>query len=66
MGITLESLGVALAVTIPSGEEISTTSVVHGLVMMFQDHAVRADLIVLPMSGFDFILGMDRLMEFER
>ncbi|KZV51361.1 hypothetical protein F511_43739, partial [Dorcoceras hygrometricum] len=55
MGITSESLGMALAVMVPSGEELTTTSVVQGLMMMFQDHAVQADLVVLPMSGFDLI-----------
>ncbi|KZV38734.1 hypothetical protein F511_22091 [Dorcoceras hygrometricum] len=38
MGIIPESMGVALAVKVPSGEELTMTSVVQGLTMMFQDH----------------------------
>ncbi|KZV58776.1 hypothetical protein F511_28743 [Dorcoceras hygrometricum] len=64
MCIIPESLGVALAKTVPSGEELTTTNVVQLLTTMFQDHVVRADLIVLLMSGFDHILGMDWLTEF--
>ncbi|KZV50535.1 hypothetical protein F511_35199 [Dorcoceras hygrometricum] len=44
MGIIPESLGAALSVMVPSGEELTTISVVQGLTMTFHDHAVIVEL----------------------
>ncbi|XP_073279530.1 uncharacterized protein [Primulina huaijiensis] len=54
-------LDVSYSVTIPSGEKLSTSSVVRDLSLELQGHTVYADLIVLPMLEFDIILGMDWL-----
>ncbi|XP_073131937.1 uncharacterized protein [Henckelia pumila] len=48
-------------ITMPSDEVISTTSIISGLELEFEGYVVRADLVVLPMTGFDLILGMDWL-----
>ncbi|XP_073153734.1 uncharacterized protein [Henckelia pumila] len=45
-------------ITVPSGEVLFTTCVLSGLELELQGNAVRDDLVVLPMSGFDLILGM--------
>ncbi|KZV41445.1 mucin-19 [Dorcoceras hygrometricum] len=50
-------LGSSFAMMVPSGEEFTTTSVVQGLMMMFQDHTVRENLIILPMFGFIIFSG---------
>ncbi|XP_073017979.1 uncharacterized protein [Primulina eburnea] len=47
--------------TVPSGEELSATSVVRDIDLELQGHLVYADLIVLPMPEFDIILGIDWL-----
>ncbi|XP_042472212.1 uncharacterized protein LOC122054853 [Zingiber officinale] len=62
-GITPEGLKESLLVTIPSGEELSTGSIVRNLKMVLQGHIMYADLIVLPIPEFDIILGMDWLSE---
>ncbi|XP_073153122.1 uncharacterized protein [Henckelia pumila] len=45
----------------PSGQILSTTSICRSLEMEFQGHTIRTDLVVLPLTGFDLILGMDWL-----
>ncbi|KAG6488837.1 hypothetical protein ZIOFF_050088 [Zingiber officinale] len=57
-GIAQEGLTESLLVTIPSGEELSTTSIVRNLEMVLQGHTMHADLIVFPMPEFNIILGM--------
>ncbi|XP_073033806.1 uncharacterized protein [Primulina eburnea] len=52
--------GLGFKVSIPSGDQMSTSSIVKNLELrLFKD--VRQDLIVLPMPEFDIILGMDGL-----
>ncbi|XP_073133707.1 uncharacterized protein [Henckelia pumila] len=58
-GIQSEELEVGFSVTIPSGEELSSRSLVRDLVLLLQGQSVVADLIVLPLPEFDMILGMD-------
>ncbi|XP_073154229.1 uncharacterized protein [Henckelia pumila] len=48
-------------VTMTSGQILTTYSVVRGLELELQGHSIRADLVVLSMTGFDLILGMDWL-----
>ncbi|XP_073130847.1 uncharacterized protein [Henckelia pumila] len=50
---------VSFAVTIPSGEELSTRSIVRNLELLLQGQSVIAYLIVLPMPELDLILGMN-------
>ncbi|KAG6472566.1 hypothetical protein ZIOFF_070032 [Zingiber officinale] len=57
-GIAQEGLTESLLVTIPSGEELSTTSIVRNLEIVLQGHTMDADLIVFSMPKFDIILGM--------
>ncbi|XP_073030755.1 uncharacterized protein [Primulina eburnea] len=54
-------LDVSYSVTVPSREELSTTSVVRDIDLQLQGHLVYADLIVLPMPEFVIILGIDWL-----
>ncbi|XP_073139002.1 uncharacterized protein [Henckelia pumila] len=58
-GIECEELFGGFTVTIPSGEELSTRNIVKNLELLLQGKSVSADLIVLPMTEFDMILGMD-------
>ncbi|XP_073138213.1 uncharacterized protein [Henckelia pumila] len=58
-GIPYEILEIGFAVTIPSGEELSTSRLVRNLELLLQGQSVVADFIVLPMPEFDMILGMD-------
>ncbi|XP_073133935.1 uncharacterized protein [Henckelia pumila] len=48
-------------VTLPSGKILTTSSVLNGVELELQGNLIRADLVVLPMSGFDLILSMDWL-----
>ncbi|XP_075481100.1 uncharacterized protein LOC142521804 [Primulina tabacum] len=48
-------------VSIPSGDQMFTSQTVKRLELRLQKYAVQADLIVLPLSEFDIILGMDWL-----
>ncbi|XP_073119334.1 uncharacterized protein [Henckelia pumila] len=57
--IVCEELFGCFTVTITSGEELSTRNIVKNLELLLQGQSVSADLIVLPMSEFDLILGMD-------
>ncbi|XP_073138411.1 uncharacterized protein [Henckelia pumila] len=58
-GIECEELFGGFTLTIPSGEELSTRSIVKNLELLLQGQPVSADLIVLSMPEFDMILGMD-------
>ncbi|XP_073133933.1 uncharacterized protein [Henckelia pumila] len=58
-GIECEELFGGFTVTIPSGEDLSTRSIVKNLELLLQGQSVSADQILLPMPEFDMILGMD-------
>ncbi|XP_073137407.1 uncharacterized protein [Henckelia pumila] len=62
-GIQREELLVGFSVIIPSGEELTTKSLVRSLELLLQGQTVVADLIVLPMPEFDLILGMDWMVK---
>ncbi|XP_073138527.1 uncharacterized protein [Henckelia pumila] len=61
VGIIPENAATSYDVTLPSGEFITTTSVLSGVELELHGNMIRADLVVLQMSGFDLILGMDWL-----
>ncbi|XP_075494734.1 uncharacterized protein LOC142532300 [Primulina tabacum] len=61
LGILLVDIESGLRVTVPYGEHMVSTSVVKDVELKLQKNVIRADLIVLPMPGFDIILGMDWL-----
>ncbi|XP_073137050.1 uncharacterized protein [Henckelia pumila] len=62
-GIQREELSVGFSVIIPSGEELTTKSLVRILELLLQGQMVVADLIVFPMPEFDLILGMDWMVK---
>ncbi|XP_073153162.1 uncharacterized protein [Henckelia pumila] len=62
-GIQREELLVGFSVIIPSGEELTTKSLVRSLELLLQGQTVVADLIVLHMPEFDLILGMDWMVK---
>ncbi|XP_073120742.1 uncharacterized protein [Henckelia pumila] len=62
-GIQQEELLVGFSVIIPSGEELTTKSLVRRIELLLQCQTVDADLIVLPMPEFDLILGMDWMVK---
>ncbi|XP_073153154.1 uncharacterized protein [Henckelia pumila] len=61
IGITPEVSVTGYDVTMPFGQILTTTSIVRGLEIELQGHSIRADLVVLPLSGFDLNFGMDWL-----
>ncbi|XP_073121354.1 uncharacterized protein [Henckelia pumila] len=56
VGIVPEVSSSGYDITVPSGEVLFTTSFINGLELEFEGYVVRADLVVLPMTGFDLIL----------
>ncbi|XP_075486235.1 uncharacterized protein LOC142525831 [Primulina tabacum] len=56
-----EDLDLGFKFSIPSGDQMVSTSIVRNLELRLQKDVVRADLIVLPILEFDIILGMDWL-----
>ncbi|XP_073139115.1 uncharacterized protein [Henckelia pumila] len=61
VGIIPEDAVTGYDVTLPSGKILTTSSVLNGVELELQGNMIRADLVVLPMSRFDLILGMDWL-----
>ncbi|XP_073137867.1 uncharacterized protein [Henckelia pumila] len=61
IGIKPEVAVTGYDVTMPSGQVLSTTSICRGLEMDLEGRTIMADLVVLPLTGFDLILGMDWL-----
>ncbi|XP_073064001.1 uncharacterized protein [Primulina eburnea] len=56
-----EDLELGFKVSIPSGDQMVTSSIIKNLELCLQKNVVQADLTVLPMPEFDIILGMDWL-----
>ncbi|XP_075489546.1 uncharacterized protein LOC142528386 [Primulina tabacum] len=54
-----EDFELGFRVSNPFGDQMVTTRIVKNLELRLQKDVVRADLIVLPMSEFEIILGMD-------
>ncbi|XP_073121437.1 uncharacterized protein [Henckelia pumila] len=61
IGITPEIADMGYDVTMPSGQILTTTSIFRGLEIELQGHSIREDLVVLTLTEFDLILGMDLL-----
>ncbi|XP_073304547.1 uncharacterized protein [Primulina huaijiensis] len=61
LNIIPEDIGLGFKVSIPSGDQMVTSSIVKNLELHLQKDMVRTDLIVLPMPEFDIILDMDWL-----
>ncbi|XP_073121728.1 uncharacterized protein [Henckelia pumila] len=56
---------VDLNTTIVTGEELSSDLIIRGCSVQMQGHELLADLIILNMSDFDVIFGMDWLSRYE-
>ncbi|XP_075478856.1 uncharacterized protein LOC142519712 [Primulina tabacum] len=61
LNIIPEDIGLGFKVSIPSGEQMVTSSIVKNLELCLQKDVVRAHLIVRPMPKFDIVHGMDLL-----
>ncbi|XP_073126443.1 uncharacterized protein [Henckelia pumila] len=53
------------SISLPSGEELSSDLIIRGYSVQMQSHELLADLIILNMSDFDMIFGMDWLSRYE-
>ncbi|XP_073133403.1 uncharacterized protein [Henckelia pumila] len=53
------------SISLPSGEELSSDLIIRGCSVQMQSHELLADLIILNMSDFDVIFGMDWLSRYE-
>ncbi|XP_073136818.1 uncharacterized protein [Henckelia pumila] len=53
------------SISLPSGEELSSDLIIRGCSIQIQGHELYADLIILKMSDFDVIFGMDWLSCYE-
>ncbi|XP_075478863.1 uncharacterized protein LOC142519720 [Primulina tabacum] len=61
LNIIHEDMELRFKVSIPSVDQIVTSSIVKNLELRLQKDVVRVDLIVLPMPEFDIILGVNLL-----
>ncbi|XP_075500114.1 uncharacterized protein LOC142538698 [Primulina tabacum] len=64
LGITASTTETQLAIALPSLQELQTDQIVRGCAIYVQGHRMYADLIVLRMTDFDVILGMDWLSKY--
>ncbi|XP_075507509.1 uncharacterized protein LOC142544335 [Primulina tabacum] len=62
--ITASTTETQLAIALPSGQELQTDQIVRGCPIYVQGHKMYAELIVLKMTNFDVILGMDWLSKY--
>ncbi|XP_073149382.1 uncharacterized protein [Henckelia pumila] len=53
------------SISLPSEEELSSDLIIRGCSVQMQSHELLADLIILNMSDFDVIFGMDWLSRYE-
>ncbi|XP_073151838.1 uncharacterized protein [Henckelia pumila] len=53
------------SISLPSGEELSSDLIIRGCSVQMQSHELLANLIILNMSDFDVIFGMDWLSRYE-
>ncbi|XP_073121897.1 uncharacterized protein [Henckelia pumila] len=53
------------SISLPSGEELRSDLIIRGCSIQMQGHELYADLIILKMSDFDVIFGMDWLSCYE-
>ncbi|XP_075499929.1 uncharacterized protein LOC142538501 [Primulina tabacum] len=64
LGITTSITETQLAIALPSGQELQTDQIMRGCPIYVQGHQMYAELIVLKMTDFDVILGMDWLSKY--
>ncbi|XP_075515443.1 uncharacterized protein LOC142550090 [Primulina tabacum] len=64
LGITASTIETQIATALPSGQELQTYQIVGGCPIYVQGHQMYANLIVLNMTDFDVILGIDWLSNF--
>ncbi|XP_075504421.1 uncharacterized protein LOC142541853 [Primulina tabacum] len=64
LGITASTIETQLAIALPSGQELQTDQIVRGCPIYVQGHQMYAELIVLKITDFDVILGMDWLSKY--
>ncbi|XP_075507549.1 uncharacterized protein LOC142544379 [Primulina tabacum] len=62
--ITASTTETQLAIALPFGQELQTDRIVRGCPIYVQGHQMYANLIVLNMTDFDVILGMDWLSKY--
>ncbi|KAG6506647.1 hypothetical protein ZIOFF_031974 [Zingiber officinale] len=65
LGISPDRMIVGYSVALPSGDELQSNRIERNFRMMMQQRTVYAELIVLEMTDFDVILGMDWLTRYE-
>ncbi|XP_073120437.1 uncharacterized protein [Henckelia pumila] len=53
------------SISLPSGEELSSDLIIRGCSVQMQSHELLVDLIILNMSDFDVIFGMDWLSRYK-
>ncbi|MGV7989055.1 hypothetical protein PJP10_32300, partial [Mycobacterium kansasii] len=63
-GIPSEAVSEALTVSTPMGKSIVLTHRCPSCPVLVGEMFLPADLFVMPMTGFDVILGMDWLAEY--
>ncbi|XP_073033819.1 uncharacterized protein [Primulina eburnea] len=61
LNIVPEDMGLGFKVSIPTGDQMITSSIINNMELRLQKYVIQADLIVLPMPEFGIILGMDWL-----
>ncbi|XP_057459254.1 uncharacterized protein LOC130749915 [Actinidia eriantha] len=61
LGLEVDLLDSMLLVDTPVGGVVPLNRVCRGCVLVIADRRIEADLVVMDMSGFDIILGMDWL-----
>ncbi|GFY99446.1 hypothetical protein Acr_13g0008460 [Actinidia rufa] len=61
LGLEVDLLDSTLLVDTPVGGVVPLNRVCRGCVLVIADRRIEADLVVMDMSGFDIILGMDWL-----
>ncbi|GFZ10833.1 hypothetical protein Acr_22g0002310 [Actinidia rufa] len=61
LGLEVDLLDSTLLVDTPVGGVVLLNRVCRGCVLVIADRRIEADLVVMDMSGFDIILGMDWL-----
>ncbi|XP_073153285.1 uncharacterized protein [Henckelia pumila] len=62
---TNSAIVTGFSISLPSGEELSSDLIIKGCSIQMQGHELYADLIILKMSDFDVIFGMDWLSCYE-
>ncbi|XP_073151874.1 uncharacterized protein [Henckelia pumila] len=65
LGVVPDKSISGFSMSLPSGEELKSNSMVRNCKIQMQDQDLCADFIVLDMADFDVIFGMDWLSQYE-